>query len=97
MDSWLQVQYGQLTPLLNGLKKIDQILIIYKFNIMPKSRLRKNHKQKVENRNNLLKGIRRKMEKEYTEMIEKQLQEYQDKMSAMTEENNSEVVDVTPL
>jgi len=64
---------------------------------MPKSRNRKNHKQKVENRNNLLKGIRRKMEKEYTEMIEKQLQEYQDKMSAMTEQNNSEVVDVTPL
>lgn len=64
---------------------------------MPKSRVRKNHKQKVENRNNLLKGIRRKMEKEYTEMMEKQLQEYQDKMSAMTEENNSEVVDITPL
>jgi gas vesicle protein len=64
---------------------------------MPKSRQRKNHKQKVENRNNLVKGIRRKMEKEYTEMMEKQLQEYQDKMSAMTEENNSEVVDVTPL
>jgi predicted DNA-binding ArsR family transcriptional regulator len=37
------------------------------------------------------------MEKEYTEMMEKQLQEYQDKMSAITEENNSEVVDVTPL
>jgi gas vesicle protein len=64
---------------------------------MPKSRQRKNHKQKVENRNNLVKGIRRKMEKEYTEMMEKQLQEYQDKMSAMTEENNSEVVDVTPI
>ena len=64
---------------------------------MPKSRLRKNHKQKVENRNNLLKGIRRKMEKEYTEMLEKQLQQYQEQMSAMTEENNSEVVDVTPL
>jgi gas vesicle protein len=64
---------------------------------MPKSRQRKNHKQKVENRNNLVKGIRRKMEKEYTEMLEKQLQEYQDKMSAMTEENNSEVVDVTPI
>ena len=64
---------------------------------MPKSRQRKNHKQKVENRNNLVKGIRRKMEKEYTEMMEKQLQEYQDKMSAMTEENNAEVVDVTPL
>jgi gas vesicle protein len=64
---------------------------------MPKSRQRKNHKQKVENRNNLVKGIRRKMEKEYTEIMEKQLQEYQDKMSAMTEENNSEVVDVTPI
>jgi hypothetical protein len=82
---------------LNGLKKIDQKLIIYKFNIMPKSRTRKNHKQKVENRNNLLKGVRRKMEKEYTEMLEKQLQQYQEQMSAMTEENNSEVVDVTPL
>jgi hypothetical protein len=64
---------------------------------MPKSRTRKNHKQKVENRNNLLKGVRRKMEKEYTEMLEKQLQQYQEQMSAMTEENNSEVVDVTPL
>ena len=64
---------------------------------MPKSRVRKNHKQKVINRNNLLKGMRRKMEKEYTEILEKQLQEYQDKMSAMTEENGSEVVDVTPL
>jgi gas vesicle protein len=82
---------------LSGSKKTDQKLIIYKFNIMPKSRTRKNHKQKVENRNNLLKGVRRKMEKEYTEMLEKQLQQYQEQMSAMTEENNSEVVDVTPL
>jgi single-stranded DNA-specific DHH superfamily exonuclease len=97
MDLWLQERYGRLTPSLNGLKKIDQKLIIYKFNIMPKSRQRKNHKQKVENRNNLLKGVRRKMEKEYTEMLEKQLQQYQEQMSAMTEENNSEVVDVTPI
>jgi DNA-binding protein YbaB len=37
------------------------------------------------------------MEKEYTEMLEKQLQQYQEQMSAMTEENNSEVVDVTPI
>jgi hypothetical protein len=36
------------------------------------------------------------MEKEYTEMLEKQLQVYQEQMSAMTEENNSEVIDVTP-
>jgi hypothetical protein len=63
---------------------------------MPKSRVRKNHKQKVINRNNLLKGIRRKMEKEYTEMMEKQLQAYQEQMSASTEENSSEVIDVTP-
>jgi len=91
------VPYGRLTQLLSGSKKTDQKLIIYKFNIMPKSRTRKNHKQKVENRNNLLKGVRRKMEKEYTEMLEKQLQQYQEQMSAMTEENNSEVVDVTPI
>jgi hypothetical protein len=63
---------------------------------MPKSRVRKNHKQKVINRNNLLKSVRRKMEKEYTEMLEKQLQVYQEQMSAMTEENSSEVIDVTP-
>ena len=63
---------------------------------MPKSRVRKNHKQKVINRNNLLKSVRRKMEKEYTEMLEKQLQAYQEQMSAMTEENSSEVIDVTP-
>jgi hypothetical protein len=64
---------------------------------MPKSRQRKNHKQKVGNRNNEIKGTRRKMEKEYAEMLEKQLQEYQNQMSAMTKENNSEVVEVTPL
>ena len=63
---------------------------------MPKSRVRKNHNQKVINRNNLLKSFRRKMEKEYTEMLEKQLQVYQEQMSAMTEENSSEVIDVTP-
>ena len=63
---------------------------------MPKSRVRKNHKQKVINRNNLLMSVRRKMEKEYTEMLEKQLQVYQEQMSAMTEENSSEVIDVTP-
>ena len=63
---------------------------------MPKSRVKKNHKQKVINRNNLLKGVRRKMEKEYTEMLEKQLQAYQEQMSAMTEENSSEVIELTP-
>jgi len=52
---------------------------------MPKSRNRKNHKQKVENRNNLLKGVRRKMEKEYTEMLTKRFEEMQNQMSGMSE------------
>lgn len=63
---------------------------------MPKSRVRKNHKQKVKARNMRITASRKKFEKEYTEMLEKQLQAYQEQMSAMTEENNSEVVDITP-
>jgi hypothetical protein len=57
---------------------------------MPKSRQRKNHKQKVENRNNLLKGTRRKMEKEYTEMLTKRFEEMQSQMSGMTETETTE-------
>jgi len=57
---------------------------------MPKSRNRKNHKQKVKNRNNVLKGIRRKMEKDYTEMMSKKFEELQNQMSGMTESQNSE-------
>ena len=61
---------------------------------MPKSRNRKNHKQKVENRNNLLKGIRRKMEKEYTEMLTKKFEEIQSQMSGMTETETTEGITV---
>jgi len=64
---------------------------------MPKSRVRKNHKQKVKARNIKRAIDKKKFEKEYTELLEKQLQEYQNQMSAVTEENNSELVDVTPL
>jgi hypothetical protein len=59
---------------------------------MPKSRNRKNHKQKVQNRNNVIKGIRRKMETEYTEMISKKFAEMQSEMSAMTEVEEDTVV-----
>jgi hypothetical protein len=61
---------------------------------MPKSRNRKNHKQKVENRNNLLKGVRRKMEKEYTEMLTKRFEEMQSQMSGMTETETTEGITV---
>jgi hypothetical protein len=63
---------------------------------MPKSRVRKNHKQKVTARNMRVAAARKKFEKEYTEMLEKQLQEYQNQMSAMTQGNTSEVIDLTP-
>jgi hypothetical protein len=59
---------------------------------MPKSRNRKNHKQKVQNRNNVIKGIRRKMETEYTEMLSKKFAEMQSEMSAMTEVEEATVV-----
>jgi hypothetical protein len=59
---------------------------------MPKSRNRKNHKQKVQNRNNVIKGIRRKMETEYTEMLSKKFEEMQSEMSAMTEVEEATVV-----
>jgi hypothetical protein len=57
---------------------------------MPKSRQRKNHKQKVKNRNNVLKGVRRKMEAQYTEMMTQKLSELQSQMSAMTETESTE-------
>ena len=52
---------------------------------MPKSRQRKNHKQKVKNRNNVLKGVRRKMEAQYTEMMTQKLSELQSQFSGMSE------------
>ena len=63
---------------------------------MPKSRVRKNHKEKVKARNIKRAIDKKKFEKEYNDLLEKQLQEYKTRMSAMTEENSSEVVDITP-
>ena len=57
---------------------------------MPKSRNRKNHKQKVKNRNNVLKGVRRKMEAQYTEMMTQKLAELQSQFSGMSETETTE-------
>ena len=59
---------------------------------MPKSRNRKDHKKKVQNRNNVIKGIRRKMEKEYTDMLSKKFEEMQSQMSAMSETEEATIV-----
>lgn len=63
---------------------------------MPKSRLRKKHKQKADARKTRLSIEKSKFEKQYTEMMEKQLQEYKNQMSAVTEDNTSQVIDITP-
>ena len=60
---------------------------------MPKSKLRggaKAHKTRVETRNNLLRGLRKKAQAEYTEMFEKQMEE----MKAQYQNENGEMVDL---
>jgi hypothetical protein len=71
---------------------------------MPKSKLRggaKAHKARVETRNNLLRGLRKKAQAEYTEMFEKQMEElkaqYQNENGETTELNAEVVGDVTEL
>jgi len=53
---------------------------------MPKSRQRKNHKQKVKNRNQMIKG----MQKKYQAAMESEMQKYLDKLSGMTENQSAE-------
>ena len=48
---------------------------------MPKSRNRKNHKQKVKARNQRIYGMRKK----YQETMEIEMQKYLEKLSGMTE------------
>ena len=60
---------------------------------MPKSKLRggaKAHKTRVETRNNLLRGLRKKAQAEYTEMFEKQMEE----LKAQYQNENGEMVDL---
>ncbi len=61
---------------------------------MPKSRNRKNHKQKVKARSQRIQGLRKKMEKEYTEMLTKRFEEMQSQMSGMTETETTEGITV---
>ena len=71
---------------------------------MPKSKLRggaKAHKSRVETRNNLLRGLRKKAQAEYTEMFEKQMEElkaqYQNENGETTELNAEVVGDVNEI
>ena len=52
---------------------------------MPKSRQRKNHKQKVQARNQRNRGLQKK----YQAAMEVEMQKYLDKLSGMTETQSS--------
>jgi len=52
---------------------------------MPKSRQRKNHKQKVQARNNRNRGLQKK----YQAAMETEMQKYLEKLSGMTENQSS--------
>lgn len=52
---------------------------------MPKSRQRKNHKQKVQARNNRNRGLQKK----YQAAMEAEMQKYLEKLSGMTENQSS--------
>jgi hypothetical protein len=71
---------------------------------MPKSKTRgslKEHKKRVETRNNTLRGLKRKAEAEYKEMFEKTMEtlkaQYQNKNGETTEINAEIIADVTEL
>ena len=71
---------------------------------MPKSKLRggaKAHKTRVETRNNLLRGLRKKAQAEYTEMFEKQMEalkvQYQNENGETTELGADVIGDVTDI
>jgi hypothetical protein len=55
---------------------------------MPKSRQRKNHKQKVQARNQRIRGIQKK----YQQEMQTEMMKYLDKLSGMTESQLSQEV-----
>ena len=64
---------------------------------MPQSKKRggaKAHRKRVARRNALIKSDRKKLEKAYSDMMQKTFEEYQQRMSGMTEsvENSDTVV-----
>jgi len=71
---------------------------------MPKSKTRgslKEHKKRVETRNNTLRGLKRKAQAEYQEMFEKTMEtlkaQYQNENGETTEINAEIIADVTEL
>jgi hypothetical protein len=54
---------------------------------MPKSRNRKEHKKKVAIRNQRIRGQQNKFQREYTKMVEDQIELLKEKFSGVTEEN----------
>lgn len=71
---------------------------------MPKSKTRgslKEHKKRVETRNNTLRGLKRKAQAEYKEMFEKTMEtlkvQYQSENGETTEINAEIIADVTDL
>lgn len=55
---------------------------------MPKSRQRKNHKQKVQARNQRIRG----MQKKYQKLMQTEMMKYLDKLSGMTQSQSTEEV-----
>jgi hypothetical protein len=71
---------------------------------MPKSKTRgslKEHKKRVETRNNTLRGLKRKAQAEYQEMFEKTMEtlkaQYQNENGEISEINAEIIADVTEL
>jgi hypothetical protein len=60
---------------------------------MPKSRQRKNHKQKVKARNERLKAAQKKFEKQYMEALEEQFKQLESKFSGMSETEESQTTE----
>jgi hypothetical protein len=54
---------------------------------MPKSRNRKEHKKKVAIRNQRIRGQQNKFQREYTKMVEDQIELLKEKFSGVTDEN----------
>lgn len=67
---------------------------------MPKSKLRggaKAHRKRVQNRNNKIRGTQRKFQEQYNAEITKQIEEYQRRLSAETENNVEVTSEESPL
>jgi len=67
---------------------------------MPKSRLRggaKAHRKRVQDRNNRLRGMRRRAQEEYQEMMMKQIDALKEQMSGDTENTEEVTSDEQPL